>query len=330
MGGGKHSSIDRGNYLYHSENGKKLTPIERQKISLILKSLEENISLAIDPDEQKIIFTESGGSIDQEGGVVNHESRIMNQESRIMNQEKVISHQSSVNNFLTPVKGQKSMVSGYGTVDEQEDIFEKYSSIDRQAKAYSPNFAQKQSKLQTPENEKSQKESFFQKIVNPVSKNSNPEYPINAEKTAGNALSGSISFSSAQKFSGEKKVETPVSFGQPIKYQRSDFRAQTVQYPPQKKSLSDFAKPTDEQKPIAQTRNFSVSSQTSMPQQKTGLPQQANIPQQTSKNPDEYFHNRVQSQWQIRPRGYVDENSSDAKKEIEPKIKGNTVDLRNS
>lgn len=58
MGAGKHSAIDRGNYLFHSENGKKLTPIERQKLSAILKSLDEKSLLNIDPEDQTIVFTE--------------------------------------------------------------------------------------------------------------------------------------------------------------------------------------------------------------------------------------------------------------------------------
>lgn len=56
MGGGKHGAVDRGNYIFHGENGKKLTPFERQKLSVILKSLDENVPLTIDPDEQVVIF----------------------------------------------------------------------------------------------------------------------------------------------------------------------------------------------------------------------------------------------------------------------------------
>ena len=58
MGAGKHGAVDRGNYLFHSENGKKLTPMERQKLSVILKSLDEQMPLNIDPDAQAVVFTE--------------------------------------------------------------------------------------------------------------------------------------------------------------------------------------------------------------------------------------------------------------------------------
>ncbi len=57
LGAGKHETMDRGNYLFHSENGKKLTPFERQKVSMLLKSLDEGMPLEIDGDGQKIIFS---------------------------------------------------------------------------------------------------------------------------------------------------------------------------------------------------------------------------------------------------------------------------------
>ncbi len=56
MGAIKHSPIDRGNYLFHSENGKKLTSLERQKLSMILKSLDEDTNLDIDAEAQVLIF----------------------------------------------------------------------------------------------------------------------------------------------------------------------------------------------------------------------------------------------------------------------------------
>lgn len=57
LGQGKHGTIDRGNFLFQSENGKKLTPDERQKVSNLLKSLDEGTPLEIDGDAQKVIFS---------------------------------------------------------------------------------------------------------------------------------------------------------------------------------------------------------------------------------------------------------------------------------
>jgi len=56
LGVGHHSSVDRGNFLFRSENGKKLTPEERERVNLVLKSLEENYPVEVDTEQSVIIF----------------------------------------------------------------------------------------------------------------------------------------------------------------------------------------------------------------------------------------------------------------------------------
>lgn len=56
LGIGHHSSVDRGQFLFRSENGRKLNPEEREKLNLLLKSLEENLPLSVDTVRQEIIF----------------------------------------------------------------------------------------------------------------------------------------------------------------------------------------------------------------------------------------------------------------------------------
>lgn len=56
LGIGHHSSVDRGQFLFRSENGRKLNPEEREKLNLLLKSLEENLPLSVDTARQEIIF----------------------------------------------------------------------------------------------------------------------------------------------------------------------------------------------------------------------------------------------------------------------------------
>lgn len=58
LGIGQHSTVERGQFLFRSENGKRLTPEERERINLILKSIEENYALDIDPEKQIIVFPE--------------------------------------------------------------------------------------------------------------------------------------------------------------------------------------------------------------------------------------------------------------------------------
>ncbi|MBU2037457.1 hypothetical protein KJ866_04665 [Patescibacteria group bacterium] len=55
-GGQKHDSVERSDYLFNSANTKNLTPPERQKLSAILQSADENSTIAIDPEKQIIIF----------------------------------------------------------------------------------------------------------------------------------------------------------------------------------------------------------------------------------------------------------------------------------
>ncbi len=56
LGTGSHTVMERGNYLFHSENTKKLTNMERKKLALILKSLDEQDPLKIDKEKEEVIF----------------------------------------------------------------------------------------------------------------------------------------------------------------------------------------------------------------------------------------------------------------------------------
>jgi hypothetical protein len=51
-----HSSMDRTNYIFRSENGKNLSSPEREKLAIILKSFDENTPLPIDGEKQEIVF----------------------------------------------------------------------------------------------------------------------------------------------------------------------------------------------------------------------------------------------------------------------------------
>jgi hypothetical protein len=56
VGARKHSAIERGQFLFQSENTKKLSFQEREKVSIILKSFDENETLAVNTDKQEIVF----------------------------------------------------------------------------------------------------------------------------------------------------------------------------------------------------------------------------------------------------------------------------------
>ena len=54
-----YEDLERGNYLFHGKNTSKLTFPERQKLSLILKSLDNNTLLSIDTRRRQIIFPQT-------------------------------------------------------------------------------------------------------------------------------------------------------------------------------------------------------------------------------------------------------------------------------
>ncbi|KKW05622.1 MAG: hypothetical protein UY41_C0045G0008, partial [Candidatus Moranbacteria bacterium GW2011_GWE1_49_15] len=56
LGAQKHGSIERGNYLFHSNNAKKLSSLERRRLAEILKSLDGDGEVNVDPALQKILF----------------------------------------------------------------------------------------------------------------------------------------------------------------------------------------------------------------------------------------------------------------------------------
>ncbi len=68
LGAGSHGTMERGNFLYHSENAKRLSFGERQKLAVILKSLDENEPVAVDGEKQEIVFSELSASSFQLSG----------------------------------------------------------------------------------------------------------------------------------------------------------------------------------------------------------------------------------------------------------------------
>ena len=56
LGVGQHTTFERGEFLFQSENCKRLSPAERERVNLILKSMEENLPLSIDIEQEEIVF----------------------------------------------------------------------------------------------------------------------------------------------------------------------------------------------------------------------------------------------------------------------------------
>ncbi|NTW13418.1 MAG: hypothetical protein HGA31_00110 [Candidatus Moranbacteria bacterium] len=56
LGVGYHDPMVRGKFLFDSENGKKLSSEDRERLNLIIRSIEDNAALDIDPENSAIIF----------------------------------------------------------------------------------------------------------------------------------------------------------------------------------------------------------------------------------------------------------------------------------
>ncbi|MFA5777572.1 MAG: hypothetical protein WC906_03980 [Parcubacteria group bacterium] len=56
MGAQRHGMMERGNYVFHSENTKKLNAGDRKKLAEVLRSLDEDVALKVDPDRQEVVF----------------------------------------------------------------------------------------------------------------------------------------------------------------------------------------------------------------------------------------------------------------------------------
>lgn len=67
LGVGQHDSVQRGQFLFRSENGKRLSAEERERLALILKSVEEDFPLSIDTERQEIVFPVFSGVMVNEG-----------------------------------------------------------------------------------------------------------------------------------------------------------------------------------------------------------------------------------------------------------------------
>ncbi len=56
VGQGKHTAIERGNYLFHGRNTRSLSAEERQRVAMVLKSIDENMPLVVDIEREEVVF----------------------------------------------------------------------------------------------------------------------------------------------------------------------------------------------------------------------------------------------------------------------------------
>ncbi len=59
LGVGYHEPMERGKFLFDSVNGKRLSAEDRERLNLVLRSIEENVPLDIDSAKPEIVFPEA-------------------------------------------------------------------------------------------------------------------------------------------------------------------------------------------------------------------------------------------------------------------------------
>jgi hypothetical protein len=52
----KHTTVERGSFLFQSENGRKLSPPERERLSQIIKSFDQESEITVDTSTKRILF----------------------------------------------------------------------------------------------------------------------------------------------------------------------------------------------------------------------------------------------------------------------------------
>jgi hypothetical protein len=194
LGVGNHGIMERGNFLYHSENCKKLTSVERQKLALIFKSLSENMPLAIDAEKQQIVFPE-----------------ISKEQITIISKE-----QEAINN------AQKTMDSGQKTKDTKDTKFKIQNTDESKGEI---RFFSGQDMKPTPEISSKQPASparFDESKQTGVQIESSKQSAPSAEKQEKSANAENLHFSSPQKFPAEsdkKDIENSTLKIYPRSYQ---------------------------------------------------------------------------------------------------------------
>lgn len=214
MGSGKHSSIDRGNYLFHSENGKRLSSSERKRLSVILKSLDEEALLPIDPKDQRVVFEsiktgqedydiENKSTEKWQGGLgfQDKSAKTGHMEKRLFEQREDEIRKKTFGNPAPTFSDGAGQAKSGALQNQEGDIFQKYETYfaKERKKSVSPNFLKAHQPKVAKESDNLQKEEknvhagYFSSFA---SGKTQPEKEIS---------SGKIDFSSPQKFAVEQE-----------------------------------------------------------------------------------------------------------------------------
>lgn len=134
LGAVKHSPIDRGNFLFHSENGKKLSSADRQKVAMLLKSLDEQTLLTIDTEKEEVVFGESAGSVTSNQSSVIRTSPVISQQQEAIKTAPSVSDQSmnpviSSQKLGSVISNQSSVIATNPFISHQQSAIDKAATV---------------------------------------------------------------------------------------------------------------------------------------------------------------------------------------------------------
>lgn len=342
MGSGKHSPIDRGNYLFHSENGKKLTAGERQKLSMILKSLDEESQLIVDTQAQAIVFKMAEQSVDVPALSTNEPLReTINQKPTELPKARMFGEPdysfTGKKTVTSPSFNEAKLVSSSqpSRPFDQKDVFERFAPRPAQStqqppvrKSFSPDF--KSMNVQSAPTVVSAGPTLN---GTPLKTSFSSEVPVKETVEVGKKIGQGIerqqivsggtfqsTFANAPReekivpfVSPQPSVAKPtISFSSPQKLP-SEQKSQIVQAPVKKQTQTIQAIRKSEM----QTQMISKPAQSPVASTPINAAPAAPVRPTAKVNP---YH--------IAPSRYVPEEKPEEKKQTEPKVKGNTVDLR--
>jgi hypothetical protein len=312
LGAVKHSPIDRGNFLFHSENGKKLSSTDRQKVAMLLKSLDEQTLLTIDTEKEEVVFG-------VENPVIKTNQVIGNQQS-VIRTSPVISQQQEVIK-TTPVVSDQSM----GSVIQNNPVASRPFVISNERvdnhSVNNGNFFRDDSLS----HEKIAKTENFFSVPNSKPPIGTESFDVQKElpkksfsPNFSSAKSDTLSFSSPQKFSTEKVevAKPPISCVQDFGPQPQSVTAKIIE--PSVNPAKPLISPVPEKKIESVPQNFNVTEnpfkQEVVIEQKPVAPIKQEIPVPKRPLPISPYH--------IGPSRRTYSQSDNV-----PKVSGNTVDL---
>lgn len=319
MGSGKHNAIDRGNYIFHSENGKKLMPTERQKLSAILKSLEEQTVLKIDEERQNVVFDQLATSSPPVS-------------RQFVSVDKNISMEQNGKNDLSASK--KWLEKG-GNNNQKIDLFsgkimsgvQQGASLNRKPEIYGkqPIFGNEQKTEKIEENKQigNDNKDIFQRYagISPNFKNVEKLHKTNAEGAS--FRKGVIVGKLGPESKEEKSFFQKLSFGGGNRLNKSsdaEEKNKTINQAPVGGKMT-FSSP---QKFSAEKiENSEKIAEKMTEKQKTFVSSQPQAESQVENSDDEPIQKKYR--WRMTPSG----RSSEGEKTSGTKILGNVIDLRN-